>query len=374
MTSKVVTFSANSSWYLFNFRKNTLRLFIQEGYIVHVLAPDDKYFDLLSSFGCNCKIIALSPRSKNPLRELMSLFSIYKGLNSSGKIVFNFTPKINIYLSLIASIRGQFAINNISGLGRVFNKRGLLSSIVLILYRFINKFTYFTFFQNEDNYKEFVNQGVISKKRASVLPGSGVDINAFSYHDLPNSKAINFLFCSRVLESKGVGLLVKACDHIVSKGLNINLTIAGPIDEDDNGCIDIKEIEKWKSSKHIKFVGEVEDSRILLKESDCVVLPSYYSEGTPKILLEAGAMGRVIITTDMPGCRDVVSNDNGFLVQPRSLESLTDALLKVCNSSKKDLSEMGKKSRILIEDRFNEKIVLEQYLMKANEIFEMIDK
>jgi len=370
MTTRVVTFFANSSWYLYNFRKNTLSSFLKEGYEVHVMAPDNRFFSLLGELGCHCRLVALSPRSKNPFREFKSLLSIFRGLNNGGKLVFNFTPKVNIYSSLICSFLGINSVNNISGLGRVFNERGLLSLLVINLYWLTNRFTYFTFFQNQDNYEEFVDRRIISKNRASVLPGSGVDLKTFSLHDLPHSKTIRFLYCSRILKPKGVCLLVKACGELFNKGFDIRLTIAGPIDTSDPDCVEMKEIDEWQTRGYVDFVGEVADSRELIKDSDCVVLPSYYAEGTPKILLEAGAMGRVLITTDTSGCRDVVVNDNGFLVQARSLESLTKALTMVSNASKNDLREMGLKSRALIEDQFDEEIVILAYLTKAAELFD----
>ncbi|AFM60745.1 glycosyltransferase family 4 protein [Enterobacter cloacae] len=358
-----ISITANTSWYIYNFRKNTIRALREKGYEVFAICPDDEYQDKLEKLGCTLIVIPMQRWGKNPLSDLKTLFAFYKVFKQYKiNLTLNFTPKNNIYATLAASVLNIKVINNIAGLGVVFIENGFFSKLVSFLYKTSQKKADYIFFQNEEDRDLFVKMGVITDNCSDRLPGSGVDLTRFNYSPIRNEKTIKFLLVARLIAEKGVYHFVEAARVLKSVYPNLEFFLLGPIDKSSASAVSIDEINEWERLGLITYLGFTDSVEDHLLNADCIVLPSYYREGVPKSLLEAAAIGRPIITTDNIGCREVVDNGfNGFLCKPNSTSSLVESINKFLSLDFEHKVEMGLKSRRKIEKEFDEQIVINKY-------------
>ncbi|MFP2421034.1 glycosyltransferase family 4 protein [Pseudescherichia vulneris] len=360
-----VVLSANTSWYLYNFRKNTIKQLISGGHTVYIVAPIDDYSNILAKLGCHCVDVKLSARGMNPLNEIQTIISfvkIYKKIRPD--VIFNFTPKNNIYSTLAAYHLPTKIINNIAGLGTAFIGRSVSKSILMFLYKISQRRANRIFFQNTDDLKQFVNNKIASESQSRLIPGSGVDLNRFGLDERSVDGVTNFILIARLILEKGIPEYAKAATILKDKyGDKVHFSLAGFVDQDNPSAVPLELINKWHDDGVMRFLGKTDKVEDLLQHNDCVVLPSYYREGVPKSLLEAAAMGKIIVTTDNVGCREaVIDNETGYLCEPRSVLSLTCALEKVILMDHKAREEMGRAGRDYISRRFDEQIVINEYL------------
>ncbi|MDC3155313.1 glycosyltransferase [Pelagibacteraceae bacterium] len=201
--------------------------------------------------------------------------------------------------------------------------------------------------------------------------GSGVDLKRFKFSPTKNNSKLNFLLSSRMIAEKGIYYYLDAATYFKEKYKEkIEFYLLGFIDTKNSSSIKIEELEKLNNMKIINYLGGSDKVEEIIKDMDCIILPSYYSEGIPKTLLEAAAMGKPIITTDNTGCRDAVKDKfNGYLIQPKSLDSLINAIEKFINLSDDERSLMGINSRKKAEKYFDENIIIDKYLRTINEYF-----
>lgn len=359
-----IVISANVSWYLYNFRKNTIKELISLGHDLTVVSSRDHTSKKLESLGCEVIDIDLDSSGKNPFKDLYIIYKIYKIYSEIvPDLILNFTPKINIYSTLAAYLLRIKCINNIAGLGTIFIDNNLLSKFVGYLYGLSQPFAHRVFFQNEEDQNYFIEKGWVTKERSIRIMGSGVDLNHFQVKESNDDGFIRFIFIGRLLKEKGLLDLVEAIKILKKKYMDFELMILGPFDNKKKNQPSIEDINHWTKDKYINYIGFKEDVEAYLAESDCIVLPSYYREGVPKSLLEAAAMGKPIITTDTIGCRDVVDDGiNGFLIQPRDIQGLVDKMELVINMSHQVRLEMGLNGRKKIESQFDEKKVIQEYI------------
>ncbi|WP_404982890.1 glycosyltransferase family 4 protein [Cobetia marina] len=357
------SFLANSSWYINNFRKNTIDTFSKYGEVC-VISPIDTKLTVIAKHSP----IKLSTTSTSPVKELVSLLSIYSNIKSSKtSVVFSFNPKTNLYGLISCYILNIPIVVNVSGVGTASELSGLVGFLYKRLLKFLMRSANHIFFQNETDFIFFKESGFIGDAPATVLPGSGVDLNKFKYN--PTSSRTNaFIVAARLIKQKGVVEYMHAASGILGTFSNIKFKLAG-VHDGSNRAVSKELIEKYNNMDGFDYIGMRNDMNRVLMDVDCVVLPSYYPEGTPRSLLEAAAAGKVIITTDTPGCRDVVIEGvNGFLVPPRDTEALKEAMEKVINLSDEKLAEMQANSRKLAEEKFDEQYVIQRYLDVAEEI------
>lgn len=355
----------NSSWNLYNFRANLIRSLVADGYEVYALAPRDQYSERVKEFGCTYIPIYMDAKAVNPLKDFITLIQIIIKLYIlNPDCLLGFTVKPNIYGSVAASILKIKIINNIAGLGLMFNKGKITVWLLEIIYKAALLKSAKVFFQNRDDLKRFVERKIVDKSVVECLPGSGVDLERFTF--LPIScdkqKSFRFLLVSRLIWSKGVGEYVGAARVLKNKYPRCEFCLLGFAGVKNPDSIPESIISEWVAEGVINYLGWTDQVQLELAKSHCVVLPSYYPEGVPRSLLEAAAVGRPIITTNSVGCRDVVSDGvNGFLCLPRDIDDLTNKMEKILSLSIEDLSAMGKRSRGLVEARFDEKIVVNMY-------------
>jgi glycosyltransferase involved in cell wall biosynthesis len=368
---KLIAITANTSWYLYNFRKNTISNLISKGFIVIVISPSDNYSPRLKNLGCEHIHISIDQNGNNIINDLltiMTFYKIYKRIKPN--VVLNFTTKNNIYSTFSAYLNNIRVINNISGLGINFSKKSFTFYILKYLYKISQPLADVIFFQNMDDMKVFSKYNIANKVKKYQVIGSGVDLSRFSFSPTKKKIKINFLLSARLITEKGIYFYFDAASYFKNKYDNVEFYLAGFIDSNNPTSINIKKLEELQSKKIINYLGMSDTIEEIIKNMDCIVLPSYYSEGVPKSLLEAAAMGKPIITTDNTGCRDVVDNNfNGFLVKPRSLNSLINGISKFIDLSQEEQLRMGINSRKKAEKSFDENIIINKYLSVIDKFF-----
>ncbi len=360
---------ANSAWNLFNFRSELIKGLIEKGYEVIALAPPDKFVNKVISLGCGYIPVLINRKGINPISNLRLLCRFFFEFHKiKPDFVLTFTIKPNIYGSIAAHILGITVINNISGLGSVFIKNGLLASLVKILYKIALSKSKHIFFQNEDDRDLFCKYGLVNQSNSSRLPGSGIDLEFFSAINLPEvGQKIKFLLIARILCDKGVREFVDAARMLNKIKSNLEFCILGPIDLENPSAIPLWQIDVWVAEGIINYLGELEDVRGEIALAHCIVLPSY-REGVPRSLLEAAAMMRPIIASDVPGCRDVVSHGlNGYLCKPKDYLDLADMMLQIAQMPYEDLKNMGVASRDKVVREFDINIVLNKYFLRLHQ-------
>ncbi|QLO12771.1 glycosyltransferase family 4 protein [Citrobacter freundii] len=284
-------------------------------------------------------------------------------------LVFNFTPKVNIYSTLAAQFVKAKVVNNIAGLGSLFVSHSLASRIAKLLYRISQPLADFVFFQNEEDRKLFLDAGIVKQQFTDRLPGSGVDLSRFVVTPAPDDGSVRFILVARMLREKGVELYVEAARQLHQQYPNLEFNLLGFIDEDNPSGISRTQIEQWQNDGTINYLGTTDDVTKVLANQDCVVLPSYYREGVPKSLLEAAAMGKPIVTTDNVGCRETVDNGlSGFLCTPNDLLSLKNALDKIITMTHAQRKKFGCTGRIKIENEFDENMIIKAYLSQLTNL------
>jgi len=361
---KKIAIISNLSWNLYNFRLSLMVAMRDAGYEVIAIAPYDCYSQKIIDAGFEFHDIEMNAQGINPLEDLKTTYAFYKLFKkTSPDVVCQYTIKPNIYGSLVATMFNIKMINNIAGLGTLFIKENAVTKIAKILYKVSQYKADRVFFQNRDDLALFTSEGIVNAEKCDVLPGSGVDTNRFKPQYKEESQNIRFLLIARMIWEKGIGEYVKAAREIKKTHPNVEFCLLGFLDVENPGAITTYEMDKWIDEGVINYLGVSDKVDEVIQSADCVVLPSYYREGTPKTLLESGSSGKPIITTDNVGCRDVVDDGiNGYICEPRSWEDLASKIEKFLALTNEERLEMGKRSRVKMLSEFDEKIVINKYL------------
>ena len=325
MTTTKVLLVANTSWYLYNFRLTLIRALRDRGYQVALVAPHDAHTSLLEAEGFTVHAWLVARSSLNPLAEahaLVDLLRIYR--REKPDLIHHFTIKACLYGTIAAKgARVYRVLNAVTGLGHVFlgtRKRSrLLRKAIKPVYRVAFKARRSTVvFQNADDQEKLIQLGITDGERAHLIRGSGVDIERFRpTHDSAGHfhAPLQLLFPSRLIREKGTIELLAACRQSWDYGLAFELLVAGALDTGNRSALTPDELAALHAEPRIRCLGHVDDMQALYAASDIVVLPSW-REGLSRSLIEAAAMERPIITTDVPGCRDVVDHGRSGLLVP----------------------------------------------------------
>ena len=361
--SRRVVLAANSSWNIVNFRSGLIRALKAAGYEPVVVAPADPGDEhRIAEMGVERVVIDIERSGVNPLADLRLLGAYRRILNDLRPFAYlGFTIKPNIYGGIAARLASVPLIANISGLGTAFIKQGALLALVSRLYRFALKRAAVTFFQNPDDLELFVKRRLVTRAQAQLLPGSGVDLDRFQPVAAPAGPT-TFLFIGRLLADKGVWEFVQAARIVRADVPGVRFQLLGRLDEGNRSAIARADLDRWIAEGSIEYLGETEDVRPFIAQATAVVLPSY-REGLPRSLLEAAAMARPLIATDVPGCRELVDpGANGFLCQARDSASLAKAMKALIKTSADERARMGAASRRMVEDGYSETVVIGAYL------------
>ena len=368
--SMTIMIVANTSWYLYNFRLGLIKSLLERGYQVFTLVPEDEFSDKLSQKGCHHIHLEMDNKGLNPVSDLRmknKLTDIYSEINPD--LIIHYTIKPVLYGSMVAGKLGISFMNNITGLGTVFIRRNWVTWLVKRLYRHSQKNADYIFFQNSDDRELFNREKMISEDMPQeVIPGTGIDTDHFNVRPYPESNPVTFLLIARMLWDKGVREFVEAARQIKSEFSNVNFQLLGFLDVENRTAISRIQVERWDKDGIVEYLGYTDDVREHIAFSSCVVLPSY-REGLPRTLLEAAAMGRPIIATDVTGCREVVEHGaNGYLCKERDANDVAEKMKDMINLSTDERREMGLKGRKKMEENFDEKSVVQKIVNRIESV------
>ncbi|MCX7121205.1 MAG: glycosyltransferase family 4 protein [Gammaproteobacteria bacterium] len=345
---------------IINFRKSLVST-LAENHTVIVLAPweDEKTADEIRALGVIYQPIFLNSHGMSPWKDMKSFFALIKIVKQyKPDILFSYTIKPVIWGSLAAhyaGVKNIYAL--ITGLGYAFTEahqfsRKILYKIVVFLYSTALSCNRTVFFQNPDDQKLFKKLKMISEnKKSIVINGSGVDLSYYAFSTISTDKPIRFLLIARLLKDKGLIEYVEAAKIIKQKYSDSEFHLVGYID-DNPAAISQSLLDKWTAEESIIFHGKLQDVRPVIQLSSVYVLPSY-REGTPRSVLEAMSMGRAVISTDAPGCRETVTDGyNGYLVPIKNINALVAAMEKFIRDPE-SIHIMGLASRKLAEKKYD---------------------
>ncbi len=335
------------------------------------VAPEDEFSHKLKALGFDFyPIRSLDRKGKSPIKDLRLLseyVSIYKRLKPH--LVINFTIKPNIYGSIACGLLGIKSVSVLTGLGYVYIKGDLLEKLVNLLYRIAFYFNERVVFQNQEDMEFLLSKELIREEKVMLIKGSGINTELFKPTEIEDNKERPvFLMISRLLWDKGVGEFIEAGRILKERAVDAELWLLGPFDEGNPAGVPREYIQKAQDQGLIKYLGQTQDVRPYIAKADAVVLPSY-REGIPRVLLEAMAMAKPIITTDSVGCREVCKDgQNGFLVRPKDPQSLAEAMENFLKTSPEEKRKMGALGRSIVLTMFDEKIIIQKYLNLIHEL------
>ena len=380
--NKPILIVSNCTWYLYNFRYKLLDDLKKKGFDLILVSPVDEYYKDISKFFLNKEKLFLLRGSENPLFEiitLLHLFFLY--LKYKPILVHHFTIKPCIYGGIIARLLGiKNTINHITGLGPSFYSNRLkikyVNKILNPFYKYAfnnNKNNIINIFHNNSDKNTSIKKFITKPENTKTIKGSGVDIDYFKKDTLVKfNKRIKLLFPARLIKEKGIIELVNACNNLWNDNYDFTLNIAGEIDKQNRSYLKNKQFQFIYKNPNIKFLGKCSDMRKVYNKMDIVILPSW-REGLSKALLESAAMSLPIITTNVPGCKDIITNNySGLLVPVRNEEKLKSAIKKYLDNPELAI-KYGENARKTVSKDFTIKIINEK-ILKIYEKFVEINK
>ena len=355
---------ANTDWYLYNFRLPLAKALRSAGYDVVLLSPPGDYAKRLTQEGFRWIGFPFS-RGVNPLTELATLWRLI-GLYRRERpdLVHHFTIKCVLYGGIAARwSRAKAIVSSVTGLGHVFItdswRNRLLRPMVRLVYRFVFGRSQIIF-QNPDDRNDFFRLALADERRSHLIRGSGVDTEYFRPStDARRERPLTVLMVGRLLREKGVREFVEAAAIVRKQLPAVQFLLAGDSDPGNPSSIDASTIAEWERRGDVSFLGHRSDIRDLIQAADLAVLPSY-REGMPRSLLEAAACGLPLVATDVPGCREIVSNGiNGLLVPPLDSNLLAYAVIRLLGNRERR-EAMGKRSRAMACELFSQDRVVRE--------------
>lgn len=352
--------SANSTWNLQHFRGSLIKELIRHGHEIITISPDPSGVEIdgVKFPHRSCKMVR---SGMNPIQDVGYFSGLLRILlEEKPNFFLGFTIKPNIYGCIASRLCRIPAVPNVSGLGTAFLGASHLKRVALGMYRFAFRRATSVFFQNAADQSLFVAKGIVRPDRTRVLPGSGIDLDRFRMSGVP--AGLTFLMIARLLGDKGVREYVEAARRFRRTNPNATFRLLGDMDPHNRTGIAKSELDGWISEGIIEYLGSTSDVREHIRDASAIVLPSY-REGLARTLLEGAAMGRPLIATSVPGCREVVREaETGFLCEPRSVTSLVAALDRFAEISTDERSRMGIRARTMAEEEFREELVFRNYL------------
>lgn len=353
---KRILILANFDVGLYKFRKELIQELLNQGTEVYISLPDGELVRNLENMGCQFIDTYVDRRGINPLTDMKLLLSYRKLVKKvHPDLVITYTIKPNIYGGLICRmLKIPYAVN-ITGLGTAFQNDGMVKKIVTILYKIALKKARVVFFENVGNKQVLVNEKIVKEEQVCVLNGAGVNLEEYVFCEYPPEGEIRFLFIGRVMQEKGVDELFYAAERIRGEYPNVYFDIVGPMEDDYK-----EKLQELAEKNVIEYHGYQEDVKPFIERCSCFVLPSYH-EGMANTLLEAGAMGRPLITSRIHGCMEAVEEgENGYLCEVKDAEGLYENIGKFIELSLSEKEQMGQKSREIVEKKFDKRRIVEK--------------
>ena len=358
-----IFFTANVIWDIYIFRGGVIKALVEAGHDVTVVAPYENRIDIEKELGVKVINIPLNKRGMNPIEDLKllkTLYSIYK--KEKTDIIFHYTIKPNIYGSIAAHLAKVKSIAILTGLGYAFVTESMVSKIAKMLYKFSLPFAQEVCVLNEDDKNLLIQEKIVKKDKVFVLPGEGINTDKFAPMEktISSSKTV-FLMIARAFYDKGVREYAEAAEIIKSKYPDTEFQFLGALGGNSVAGIDETQMKSYTDRNILNYLGTTNDVREIIKNADCIVLPSY-REGISRTLLEGASMEKPLIASNVTGCKEIVApNVSGFLVEPKNSKDLADKMEKFILLPNDKKLEFGKNGRKHIIKNFDEKIVIDIY-------------
>lgn len=343
----------NHSYMLYRFRLSLLRE-LAKAHEVVLSMPFVGHEADFAAQGFRCVETAVDRRGINPATDF-TLFRFYRRLLEQEKpeLVITYSIKPNIYGGLACRLAGIPYCANVQGLGTAFQRRGL-AALVTSLYRVALKRAHTVFFENQSNAEAFLQRRILPKKQTTVLKGAGIDLQQYTYQQYPENEPFRFLYLGRIMREKGMDELFAAVKQLKEEGFSFVLDLVGFFEDTYKDLV-----QQLQESGIVRFHGFQENPVPYYVSADCVVLPSYH-EGMSNVLLEAAAIGRPVITSDIPGCREAVDDgETGLLCAARDSSDLYDKMRQMLILSAAQRQQMGKRGAEKMRREFDKNQVVQ---------------
>ena len=362
---RTIMIVSNTAWSLYNFRLGLACALRDSGFRVVMVAPYDEYADRIMQAGFEYRPLEFDNSGTNPYHDIKLFFKLLRLYRSLRPVVIlHFTIKVNIYGALAARFLKIPSLGNITGLGTLFLSDNLIYRAARYLYLIALRSPYKVFFQNPADRDLFLRKEFVRPEQVSLLPGSGVNLNNFKPVKVTPKR--QYLFVGRLIRDKGIFEFVEAARLLKPKYPQVEFAILGDLYLKNPTAVSKATLDDWIDTGIVRYLGYVDNVQAEMASSECIVLPSY-REGLSRVLLEASAMARPIVASDVPGCNDVVDDGvTGFLCEVRSSEDLALKIEKMINLSPNKRTAMGKAGRKKIEQQFDEKIVIRMVIDVVN--------
>lgn len=372
----------NVDWFFLSHRLPIALAAKEAGYDVWVAAADTGFGHKIREQGL--KFIPLPMHRSatglwSEISVLLFIFGLYRKIKPA--LAHHVTIKPVIYGSLVARFfRSVSVVNAVTGMGFVFSgddKASLLKRLALTAYRIaFGQRKLKVIFQNESDRATFVQHKLVKPEKTTLIRGSGVDCNVFKPKDqqtaLPEHPVI--LLASRMIRDKGIAEFAQAAGIVKKQLPGVRFVLAGMIDDSNPNAIPKDQLQEWQSAGLLAWLGHRDDMLELISQASIIALPTYYPEGVPKFLIEAAASGKPIITTNRPGCNDIVKHEiNGLLIPERDSEALAGAVIHLLNNPD-IMHQMGQAGRKLVLEEFDVKIVIAKTLALYEELLSSQEK
>lgn len=368
----------NNDWFFLSHRAAIAVGAREAGYDVTVITRDNGFHDKVRALGVKVIDLKMNPTGMNLKEELKTvkfLYDIYK--REKPDVIHHVGPKLNLWGALAARLAGAHGVvSAVSGLGVIFNGKGLMSKVMPYAFRFTNDMQNLrVIFQNNEDKATYLKHRIVNESQCRFIKGSGVDLNRFNYvPEVPMAPGdrINIIFTARMLREKGIDVIMEAARILYPEYRDkIMFQLCGGLAEEGRASyVSADELNSFGDDKYFKWMGRREDVKELLGKSHIFIFPSYYGEGLPKSCIEANAIGRPIITTDSVGCRDtVIDGYNGFIIPIKDGKALAEKL-KVLIDDAALRQTMGCNARQYAVENFS----IEEVVKKHLEIYAEVAK
>lgn len=361
---KRIAIVANTTWNIYNFRQNILRKLIREGHEVIVMAPVDTFITYTESIRevTHVPIRHLDRDSVNPFQDLLLLLELLRLYRKyKPDLVLHYTIKPNIYGGIACRLLRIPSVAVITGLGYSLIHEGWLNVVTRFLYHIALPLHHKVVFENIDDKAMFEKAGLVSVSKSLAIKGCGVNTSWYSPNGDGRTKGmITFTFIGRLLYDKGVREFIEAAQIVKKKNENVQFWLIGEIDKENPSSVRNEDLVRWIRDPSIYYHGATDNIKTYIEKSDCIVLPSY-REGMPRVIMEAMAMERPVITTDTAGCRETVDeNVNGYLVPVGDATALAGAMNRFMILDEQTRVTMGKAGRRKVLNEFDDHIIADQ--------------
>jgi galacturonosyltransferase len=362
---KKIILLSNLISYTYNLRKEIIESFHNNGYSIAIVAynDDNEKWGYLKKLGCSIFHVPFHGKCKNIVLDFSLTLQYYNILCAiKPDIVFSFTIKPNLYGGFMSRVKNITYVPMITGLGEL-EKTGKHQKMLMLMHKQVMPYASCIFFQNQKNIDFFI-QNNIKYKKCVLLPGSGINLNEYAFCNYPQGEVVKFAFVGRLTAAKGIEQYLDAAEALIKQGYRAEFHIAGRCDPEFVG-----RINKLHNEKVVIYHGFLSNSKELMNQIHCLVLPTYHPEGISNVLLEAAACGRPAVCTNRSGCAEVVSDGvNGFYCEAKNSGNLIEVMKFFLALPFSEKKAMGIRGRKKVDEHFSRDTVVKYYLQVVENI------